>query len=64
MRDGEIVALSSSLSDRIAIGASLTPGSRIPWRVLALALAALAVLVLTVAVRLRARPAPRPVPQA
>lgn len=64
MRDGEIVALSSSMSDRIAAGASLTPGSHFPWRVLALVLAALAALVLTVAVRLRARPTPRPVPQA
>jgi hypothetical protein len=64
LRDGEIVALSGSMSDRIAAGASLTPGSRIPWRFVALALAALAVVALTVAVRLRARPTPRPVPQA
>ena len=64
MRDGEIVAISGSMSDRIVAGASLAPGSRVPWRMLALALAALAVLVLAAAARLRARPAPRPVPQA
>lgn len=64
MRDGEIVAISGSMSDRIAAGASLAPGSRVPWRILVLALAALVVLVLAAAARLRARPAPRPVPQA
>ena len=64
MRDGEIVALSAAMSDRIEAGASLAPGSRVPWRILALAVAALTLLVLAVALRLRARPAPRPVPQA
>jgi len=62
MRDGQIVAISGSMSDRIAHGASLAPGSSI-WRLLALGLAALAVLALAVRL-LRARPAPRPVPQA
>jgi hypothetical protein len=64
MRDGEIVAISRSMSERIEAGASLAPGSRIPWRILVLALAAFAVVALAGAVRLRARPTPRPVPQA
>lgn len=64
MRDGEIVALSGSMSDRIEAGTSLAPGGGLPWRTLALALAALAVIAATVALRLRARPTPRPVPQA
>jgi hypothetical protein len=64
VRDGEIVAVSRALADRIEAGSSLAPGSRIPWRLLALTLATLAVLVLLAAVRLRTRPAPRPVPQA
>jgi hypothetical protein len=64
IRDGEIVAVSGSMADRIVSGSSLSPGSRVPWRLLALALAALAVLGLMAAVRLRMRTAPRPVPQA
>lgn len=64
MRDGELVSLSGSLSDRIEAGASLSPGSRIPWRGVAFAGAALLMLVSIAAVRLRARPTPRAVPQA
>jgi hypothetical protein len=64
IRDGEIVAVSRALTDRIEAGASLAPGSRIPWRLVALGVATLAVLGLLAAVRLRTRPAPRAVPQA
>jgi len=64
IRDGEIVTVSPGLADRVESGSSLAPGSRVPWRLVALALATLAVLGLLAAVRLRARPAPRPVPQA
>jgi hypothetical protein len=63
MRDGQIVAISGSMSGRIADGASLAPGSGIPWRLLALTLAVLALVALGVRL-LRARPAGRPVPQA
>src|SRR5438046_1432803 len=45
MRDGELVSISRSMSDRIADGASLAPGSRVPWRLLALGLAPIAGLV-------------------
>jgi hypothetical protein len=63
MRDGQIVSVSGSMSDRIADGASLAPGSRVPWLLLSFVLMAMALLALA-GRRLRPRPSPRPVPQA
>jgi hypothetical protein len=62
MRDGQIVSISGSTADRIARGATLEPGGRLPWVRL---LAGLGVLALAIPflLRLRARPSPRPVPQ-
>jgi hypothetical protein len=65
VRDGQIVAVSRTIVDRVMRGASLSPGRGFPWLVAALvAAAAFVACALAAAYRRRPRTAPHPLPQA
>lgn len=65
VRDGQIVAVSRSVADRVSTGTSLSPDRGFPWLVAAFVAAGVALAsVLALAWARRPRTAPRPVPQA